>query len=77
MVDGAYYSHELSKVAEENDLNLIPTGFENFEICEKKQVVTKCPMGHKPVKSIFKKGVYTAHFAKETCDGAPTVPTVL
>lgn len=86
LIDGAYYSNDLSNDAKENNINLIPTGlvgrsvneensgFENFEIDEKEQVVTKCPMGHKPVKSTFNKGTYTAHFAKETCDGCPNFP---
>ncbi|HHY08203.1 MAG TPA: DDE transposase [Corynebacteriales bacterium] len=83
LVDGAYYSHDLSNEAKDNNISLIPTGlvgrtvneenagFENFGIDEKEQVVSKCPMGHKPVKSTFKKGKYTAHFAKETCDSCP------
>lgn len=86
LVDGAYYSHDLSKEAKENNINLIPTGlvgrsvndenigFKDFEIDEKEQVVTKCPMGHKPVKSTFKRGAYTAHFAKEICDSCPNFP---
>ena len=86
LVDGAYYSHDLSNEAKENNINLVPTGlvgrnvneenigFENFEIDEEKQIVTKCPMGHKPVKSTFKKGIYTAHFTKKTCDNCPNFP---
>lgn len=86
LVDGAYYSHDLSKEAKENNINLIPTGlvgrsvneenagFKDFEIDEKEQVVSKCPMGHKPVKSTFKRGAYTAHFTKEICDSCPNFP---
>lgn len=85
LVDGAYYSQDLSEDAKGNNINLIPTGlvgrklndenlgFENFEINDKEHKVIKCPMGHKPVKSTYKKGTYTAHFDKEICNNCPNL----
>lgn len=83
VVDGAYYSQDLSEEAKENNIDLIPTGltgrpiknenkgFEKFIIDEKEHKVLMCPMGHRPVKSTFKNGTYTAHFDKETCNDCP------
>lgn len=86
LVDGSYYSEDLEKQAEENNIELIPTGlvgrplkdenkgFEKFIIDEREHEVLMCPMGHRPVKSTFKNGVYTAHFDKETCNNCPNLP---
>jgi len=38
-----------------------------FEIDEKEHLVKKCPSGHQPVYSAFKKGSYRAHFNKKHC----------
>lgn len=79
IVDGAYYSEKISKDAKANNINFIPSnlmgrstneenkGYEKFNIDEDEQVVKSCPMGYEPIRSNFKKGVYTAHFSKDEC----------
>lgn len=42
-----------------------------FEIDEKEHLVKKCPAGHKPITSTFKKGSYRAHFAQKHCTTCP------
>ena len=42
-----------------------------FEIDEKEHLVKKCPSGHQPVYSAFKKGSYRAHFDKKHCSRCP------
>ena len=83
IVDGAYYSEDISKKASENNINLIPTnlvgrsqssektGYEKFEIDESTHEVNSCPAGHKPEDSKYKRGVYRAHFSKDKCDNCP------
>ena len=44
---------------------------EKFEIDEKEQVVKRCPSGHKPINTTFKKGPYRAHFDKKHCSNCP------
>ena len=38
LVDGAYYSHDLSKEAKENNINLIPTGLVGRSVNEENSV---------------------------------------
>lgn len=83
LIDGAFYSEELSQIAKENNITLIPTnlvgrsqnsettGCEKFVIDEDKHIVLSCPAGHKPEDSSFKKGNYRAHFSKEKCNSCP------
>lgn len=83
IVDGAYYSENISKQASENKLNFIPTnlvgrnqnsdksGYDKFGIDENTHEVTNCPRGHKPADCKFKKGVYRAHFNPQHCDNCP------
>ena len=81
LVDGAYYSEDLSNKASENNINLIPTnlvgrsqnnsGYEKFEIDESTHEVKSCPAGHKPDDSKYKEGKYKAHFSKDKCDNCP------
>ena len=83
IVDGAYYSEEISKKAKENNIEFIPTnlvgrsqssgksGYENFEIDEKERIVKRCPRGHEPQDSKFKNGRYRAHFKKSLCNNCP------
>lgn len=85
IVDGAYYSEEISKEAKANNINFIPSnligrstneenkGYEKFNIDEDEHVVNSCPMGNKPTDSNFNKGVYTAHFPKDTCINCPNL----
>lgn len=86
LVDGAFFSAENSKQANENNIELMPTnlvgsnpkseksGYELFEIDEETHVVNKCPMNYKPSDSSYKKQVYRAHFPKEFCDNCPHRP---
>jgi len=86
IVDGTFYSEELSKKAIENNINLIPTnlvgrdpsnektGFEKFNIDEVIHTVVNCPLGHEPTDSHYKNGVYRAHFSHELCDVCPNFP---
>jgi hypothetical protein len=83
IADGAYYSEEISKKASKNNIKLVPTnlvgrsqsseksGYEDFEVDEKEQVVKKCPQGHEPEDSTFKNGSYRAHFKKGLCSNCP------
>lgn len=85
IVDGSYYSEEISKEAKANNINFIPSnlmgrstneenkGYEKFNIDEDEHVVKSCPMGNKPTDSNFKKGIYTAHFPKDTCTNCPNL----
>ena len=80
LMDGAYYSEELSKKATSQNIKFIPTnlvgrsqsaeksGYENFNIDETKQEVIACQMNQKPIDSRYKKGVYRAHFDNKICD---------
>jgi len=86
LVDGAYYSEDISKKASANNINMIPTnlvgrtpsneksGYEHFEIDEETHTVNKCPMNHAPIDSKFKRGTYRAHFSKEHCNDCPHRP---
>ncbi len=86
LVDGAYYSEEISKNAEKNNIKMIPTnlvgrnpssektGYEQFDIDESNHIVNACPMHHAPTDSKFKKQVYRAHFSKKLCTNCPHRP---
>jgi len=80
LVDGAYYSEEIAKKAQAKGIKMVPTnlvgGGKNsnaaqFEIDEKEHLVKKCPSGHQPIDSTFKKGSYRAHFDKKHCSHCP------
>ena len=83
IVDGTYYSEDISKLASVNKLNLIPTnlvgrdqstnktGYDKFNIDENTHEVKNCAQGHIPNDSKFKKGVYRAHFNPQHCDSCP------
>ena len=85
IVDGAYYSEELSRKAIENNIKLIPTslvgrelnaektGFEKFNIDEVIHIVINCPLGHKPTDSRYKNGTYRARFHRELCYNCPNL----
>ena len=34
-------------------------------------VIRQCPQGNSPIRTYLASGVYSAHFAKETCDACP------
>jgi hypothetical protein len=88
LLDGAYYSKEISKKAEKNNIKIkmIPTnlvgrnpsseknGYEQFDIDETSHIVNACSMLHAPTDSKFKKQVYRAHFSKELCTNCPHRP---
>lgn len=83
IIDGAYYSENISKQASENNLNFIPTnlvgrtqstdktGYDKFNIDEETNEVKNCPQGYKPEDSKFKKSVYRAHFNPQHCNNCP------
>lgn len=83
IIDGAYYSEDISKQATKNELNFIPTnlvgrnqnsdksGYGKFNIDETTHEVKNCVQGYKPEDSKFKKGVYRAHFNSRQCDNCP------
>ena len=71
---------EIAKKAEAKGIKMVPTnligGGKNsngakFEIDEKEHLVKKCPSGHQPITSAFKKGSYRAHFNKKHCSNCP------
>jgi hypothetical protein len=86
LVDGAYYSEVLSRKAEVNNIELIPTnlvgrsasaeksGYEKFKIDEITHTVKSCPMDHAPSDSKYKREVYRSHFPLELCDTCPHRP---
>lgn len=83
IVDGAYYSEDISKKATGNNMRMIPTnlvgrqassekaGYEQFDINQETHMVNRCPMGHSPLDSKYKREVYRAHFSKELCGNCP------
>jgi len=80
LVDGAYFSEEIAKKAEAKGIKMVPTNLvgggknsngDKFEIDEKEHLVKKCPSGHKPIHSTFKKGSYRAHFNQKHCKYCP------
>ena len=84
VVDGAYYSEDISNKAEENNIEIIPTGlvgrvsknnldYAGFFIDEEAHVVLNCREGHKPLESKYKKdkGIYTIKFFIEDCSNCP------
>ena len=80
LVDGAYYSEDIDKKAKAKGVKMVPTNLvgggknsngDKFEIDEKEHLVTKCPSGHQPITSTFKKGSYRAHFDKKHCTNCP------
>ena len=82
LVDGAYYSEEIDKKAKSKNIKMIPTnlvgGGKNsngakFEIDEKEHTVKKCPSGHQPINSSFKKESYRAHFNQKHCSHSDCV----
>jgi len=80
LVDGAYYSEKIDQKAKAKGIKMIPTNLvgggkhnnaAQFEIDEKEHLVIKCPSGHQPIDSIFKKGFYRAHFNQKHCSHCP------
>jgi hypothetical protein len=80
LVDGAYYSEEIAKCAKSKNIKMVPTnlvgrskasGYEKFEMDEKRHIVKRCPSGHKPINSTFKEGSYRAHFNVKHCSNCP------
>jgi len=80
LADGAYYSEDIDKKAKAKGIKMVPTNLvgggkksnaAQFEIDEKEHLLTKCPSGHQPIDSTFKKGFYRAHFAKKHCTNCP------
>jgi hypothetical protein len=80
LVDGAYYSEDIAKKAKGKNIKIVPTtlvdisqksensGYEKFEIDEKRHVVKRCSAGHKPIDSTFKNKSYRTHFNTKQCN---------
>ena len=82
ITDGAYGGEENAKLAEEKNVKLIVTALvgkqvdkhlADFEMDEKGETVTKCPMGHAPQKCTYypKTESCRALFAVNTCGQCP------
>lgn len=80
--DGAYASVENTKLALENNIELVTTALlgkspskvqAGFQIDTKNRKVIKCPAGYKPYKTSYyvKTGIYRASFRKTTCANCP------
>ena len=84
IVDGAYYSEDISNKAEENNIEIIPTGlvgrvpesnldYAGLNIDEEARVVLNCREGHVPLESKYNvdKGTYTIKFFLDDCGNCP------
>lgn len=82
IVDGAYYSEEASKKAEEKNIELLPTALAvkktrsnktGFELNEDKTRVVKCPAGHEPKSCCYKKSndEFKVSMDRNLCIGCP------
>ena len=81
IADGAYSSYDNSRLAEDKNINFVPTAlsskdpdkiFADFELSEDENSVIKCPMGYAPVKQTqYKTGMIRAQFRKDHCESCP------
>lgn len=85
LVDGGYYSQELSKEAKEKNINLVPgelrgrkpsnskLEYSSFEIDETENVIKSCPNNIAPYETKYNKfsHKYIAKFEKEECNKCP------
>ena len=71
---------DIDKKAKAKGKKVVPTNLvgggknsnsDKFEIDEKEHTVKKCPSGHQPINSSFKKGSYRAHFNQKHCSNCP------
>jgi hypothetical protein len=71
---------DIDKKAKAKGIKVVPTNLvgegknsngDKFEIDEKEHIVKKCPSGHQPITSAFKKGSYRAHFNQKHCSHCP------
>lgn len=80
--DGAYGSDELTKLAEQNNVNLVTTALigktpdpimSKYVMDEKKQELVSCPAGLAPISCQYKVKTdsYYAHFNKDDCSICP------
>lgn len=80
--DGAFVSDEIMKIADEKNIQLIPTAMTgklpneilaDFELTEKETAVVKCPMGYEPSRQTFSEKTETirAKFEKSCCQSCP------
>lgn len=85
IADGAYSGDEISKLAEEKNVNLFTTNLTgklpdesmaDFEISEDGKSVLKCPKGHAPYSSTWdeKHKRYKVAFSKSHCANCPFAP---
>ena len=82
IVDGAYAGDENIGLADEKNINLVPTAlsgkdtdeiFADFELSDDESKIVKCPMGYSPVKQTRyeRTGVIRAQFSKDCCETCP------
>lgn len=83
LVDGAYYSYELSEKAKKQGINLKPSQivgkepdeskipYSEFKVDEETGKITECPNEEKPQVSYSSKDSYTAKFKTEQCENCP------
>lgn len=77
-VDGGFYSEEVVKVGEEEDVDIHFTNLNGskpwnklpvsaYEIDEESKVIKRCPKGEAPIYAKVKNGQSVAHFLREVC----------
>jgi hypothetical protein len=80
IADGAYFSDENFKLAQENNTLLVPTALTGEKPSEiiagfdiKEETIVSCPAGHIPADCKYnpEKELYRAHFDKKTCEDCP------
>ena len=82
IVDGAYYSQDISESAAEKNIELIPTALavkktrrdvSGFKLNEQKTQIIECPAGHKPNSCCYKQGndEFKISFDRDTCANCP------
>ncbi len=83
IVDAAYFSTDLNKIANENNIELHPTDMTGHNdatitnldkfIVDENNAILECPNGNKPIKCIYRKAkdMIYADFDKCHCDNCP------
>lgn len=84
LVDGAYYSEDINKLAKKKNIELVPTNLvgkkddidtaeviSTYEVNEETDVIEKCPAGIKPLRTSSNEKLYLAKFDKDICNNCP------
>jgi len=85
LVDGAFYSQEISDMAKEKNIKMIPGELRGrkpsedkiecskFKIDENENIIKECPSGKNPVESTYntENDIYRAKFSKDDCENCP------